>query len=85
MVEGLLPKDFTVYENGVRQKLTYFTSDPLGISAAVLIDVSMSDTALRKVQDGLQALQGAFTPPNLPAFEVQMFGSISLWGGAISN
>ena len=61
MVEGLLPKDFTVYENGVRQKLTYFTSDPLAISAAVLIDVSMSDTALRKVQDGLQALQGAFS------------------------
>lgn len=61
MVEGLLPKDFTVYENGARQKLTYFTSDPLAISAAVLIDVSMPDTALRKVQDGLQALQGAFS------------------------
>src|SRR5438874_1223825 len=61
MVEGLLPKDFTVYENGARQKVTYFTSDPLAISAAVLIDVSMSDTALRKVQDGLQALQGAFS------------------------
>ena len=61
MVEGLLPKDFTVYENGVRQKLTYFTSDPLAISAAVLIDVGMSDTALRKVQSGLQALQGAFS------------------------
>jgi VWFA-related protein len=61
MVEGLLPKDFTVYENGVRQKLAYFTSDPLPISAAVLIDVSMSDTALRRVQEGLQALQGAFS------------------------
>lgn len=62
MVAGLLPKDFTVYENGVRQKLQYFTSDPLPISAAVLIDVSMSDTALRRVQAGLQALQGAFGP-----------------------
>jgi VWFA-related protein len=62
MVEGLLPKDFSVYEDGVRQKLTYFTSDPLPISAAVLIDVSMSDSALRRVQDGLQALQGAFSP-----------------------
>src|SRR5436305_2716508 len=61
MVEGLLPKDFTVYENGARQKLTYFTSDPLAISAAVLIDVGMSDTALRKVQSGIQALQGAFS------------------------
>lgn len=62
LVEGLLPKDFTVYENGARQKLTYFTSDPLPISAAVLIDVSMSDLALRQVQSGLQALQGAFSP-----------------------
>jgi VWFA-related protein len=61
MVAGLLPKDFTVYENGARQKLTFFTSDPLALSAAVLIDVSMSDTALRRVQDGLQALQGAFS------------------------
>ena len=61
MVPGLLPKDFSVYENGVRQKLTYFTSDPLPLSAAVLIDVSMSDTALRKVQAGLQAIQGAFS------------------------
>lgn len=61
MVEGLLPKDFSVYENGVRQKLTYFTSDPLAISAAVLIDVGMSDIALRKVQSGLQAIQGAFS------------------------
>jgi VWFA-related protein len=61
MVEGLLPKDFTVYENGARQKLAYFTSDPLPISAAVLIDVNMSDTALRRVQEGLQALQGAFS------------------------
>ncbi|PYY24242.1 MAG: hypothetical protein DMG62_04350 [Acidobacteria bacterium] len=61
MVEGLLPKDFTVYENGARQKVTYFTSDPLAISAAVLIDVGMADTSLRKVQSGVQALQGAFS------------------------
>jgi VWFA-related protein len=61
MVPGLLPKDFTVYENGTVQKLAYFTSDPLPISAAVLIDVSMPDTALRRVQEGLQALQGAFS------------------------
>jgi VWFA-related protein len=62
MVAGLLPRDFSVYENGARQRLTFFTSDPLAISAAVLIDVSMTDSALRKVQSGLQALQGAFSP-----------------------
>ena len=61
MVQGLLPKEFSVYENGVKQQLAFFTSDPLPLSTAVLIDVSMSDTALRKVQSGLEALQGAFS------------------------
>lgn len=62
MVAGLLPKDFKVYENGTLQKLQYFTSDPLPLSAAVLIDVAMSAGELRKVQEGLQALQAAFGP-----------------------
>ena len=31
------------------------------MSAAVLIDVGMADTSLRKVQSGVQALQGAFS------------------------
>src|SRR5690349_21284742 len=62
MVPGLLPKDFTVYENGVRQKLSFFTSDPLALSAAVLIDISMPATEMRRVQAGLQALQAAFSP-----------------------
>ena len=62
MVPGLLPKDFSVYENGVRQKLSFFTSDPLALSAAVLIDISMPATEMRRVQAGLQALQGAFSP-----------------------
>src|SRR5262249_29650153 len=29
--------------------------------------------------------QGAFFPPKLPASAAHRFGSISLWGGAISN
>ena len=46
MVEGLLPKDFTVYEDGTRQKLAYFTSDPLAISAAA-VDPRSDDPAHR--------------------------------------
>ncbi len=61
MVDGLLPRDFEVLENGVRQKLTYFTSDPFFISAAVIFDVGMSDDALRKVQRTFPALLGAFS------------------------
>lgn len=61
MVDGLLPQDFEVLENGVRQKLTYFTSDPFFISAAVIFDVGMSSEALRKVQQTFPALLAAFS------------------------
>ena len=61
MVDGLLPVDFQVFENGIRQKLTYFTSDPFFISAAVIFDLGMSDDALRKVQQTFPALLGAFS------------------------
>lgn len=61
MVDGLLPADFQVFENGQRQKLTYFTSDPFFISAAVIFDLGMSEDALRKVQQTFPALLGAFS------------------------
>jgi VWFA-related protein len=62
MVNGLLPRDFTVLENGQRQQLKFFTSDPFSLSAAVIIDLGMPDEGVRKVQETLSALQGAFTP-----------------------
>jgi VWFA-related protein len=61
LVGGLLPKDFSVLENGQRQKLTFFTSDPFALSAAVIFDTGMADVGLKKVQDTLSALQGAFS------------------------
>lgn len=60
IVEGLLPKNFTVYEDGEPQKLTFFTSDPFPLSAAVVVDLSMSDKDVKKVQQTLPALTGAF-------------------------
>jgi len=62
MVNGLLPKDFTVMENGQKQQLKFFTSDPFALSAAVIIDLGMPDEGVRKVQQTLSAMQGAFTP-----------------------
>jgi VWFA-related protein len=61
LVGGLRSTDFSVLENGVKQKLTFFTSDPFALSAAVVIDTGMPDVGLKKVQDTLSALQGAFT------------------------
>ncbi|HYL13533.1 MAG TPA: VWA domain-containing protein [Terriglobales bacterium] len=61
LVDGLLPRDFSVYEDGVKQKLTYFTSDPFFLSAAVIFDLGMSDASVQKVNQTFTALQGAFS------------------------
>jgi len=61
LVGGLLPKDFSVLENGKQQPLKWFTSDPFALSAAVIFDTGMPDVGLKKVQETLSALQGAFS------------------------
>lgn len=61
-VDGLLPKDFTVRENGKPQTLTYFTSDPFELSVALVIDTGMADVALQKIDQTYSALAGAFSP-----------------------
>jgi VWFA-related protein len=62
MVEGLLPTDFTVLENGVQQKLSFFTSDPFALSVAIVLDLGMSDSTVQKVNQTFPALMGAFAP-----------------------
>jgi VWFA-related protein len=61
LVGGLLPKDFSVMENGQKQTLKFFTSDPFALSAAVIFDLGMPDVGFRKVQETLSSLQGAFS------------------------
>jgi VWFA-related protein len=61
-VDGLLPKDFVVKENGKPQNLTYFTSDPFELSVAIVLDIGMADVALQKVNQTYSALVGAFSP-----------------------
>ncbi len=60
LVEGLSRQDFRVLENNVEQGMTFFTSDPFPLSAAVVIDLGISDTEFRRVRDTLPALVGAF-------------------------
>ncbi|GAC1433518.1 MAG: hypothetical protein NVS1B11_16220 [Terriglobales bacterium] len=59
---GLLPKDFSIYEEGKKQTLNFFTSDPFALSAAVILDLGMPDIAVQKVNQTFTALQGAFSP-----------------------
>lgn len=61
-VDGLLPKDFTVLENGKKQTLTYFTSDPFQLSVAILLDTGMADVTFQKINQTYSALVGAFSP-----------------------
>ncbi len=61
-VYDLLSKDFTVMENGKKQTLTYFTSDPFQLSVAIVIDNGMPDVAFQKINQTYSALMGAFSP-----------------------
>ncbi len=62
LVEGILPKDVSVYEDGKKQEMNFFTSDPFSLSAVVIIDNGIPDVALQKVNKTFGALQGAFSP-----------------------
>ena len=43
-VSGLEKDDFTVYDDGVRQEVTYFSNDRVPVSLGILLDVSGSMT-----------------------------------------
>jgi VWFA-related protein len=61
MVSGLLYKDFSVYEDGKKQTMNFFTSDPIVLSTAVVIDLGMPDLSLQKVNQTFPALVSAFS------------------------
>jgi VWFA-related protein len=62
MVDGLLPSDFSVMENGTKQKLSFFSADPFALSVAIVLDLGMPDTAVQKVNQTFPSLVGAFAP-----------------------
>jgi VWFA-related protein len=61
LMNGLLAKDFNVLENGKKQKLNFFTSDPFALSAAVIIDLGMKDVDVQRVNHTFPALEGVFS------------------------
>src|SRR5579864_8160455 len=61
IVNGLTAKDFSVLENGKKQTLNFFTSDPFALSAAVVLDLGMKDVDLQKANHTFPALEGAFS------------------------
>lgn len=62
LVAGLTWRDFKVFENGRREPLRLFTVDPFPLSIAFVIDQSLTRDVMAKVNDSLDAIQGALTP-----------------------
>jgi VWFA-related protein len=83
LIGGLLSKDFTVKENGKKQTLNFFTSDPFALSAAIIFDLGMKDVDVQKVNHTFPALEGVFSPFD----EISIYsysnvvGEISSWTG----
>ncbi len=61
LVNGIQYTDVSVFEDGKKQNLNFFTSDPFALSTAVVFDLSMSDAAVQKANQTFSALQGAFS------------------------
>ncbi len=62
LVPGLTWRDVRVYENGLRQQMRFFSTDPLPLSVALVIDQSVTQDTMEKINNSLSALQGAFSP-----------------------
>ncbi len=61
-VAGLTWRDFKIYENNQRQRMVFFGVDAVPLSVALVIDQSLPRDTMKKVNESLAAIQGAFTP-----------------------
>jgi VWFA-related protein len=62
LVAGLTYRDFKIYENDAREVISFFTTDSFPLSVAFVIDQSLTSDVMAKVNNSLNAIQGALTP-----------------------
>jgi VWFA-related protein len=62
LVAGLTWRDFKVYENNTRENIKFWSVDAAPLSIAFVIDQSVTSDVMAKVNDSLNAIQGALTP-----------------------
>ncbi len=62
LVGGLTWRDFEVYEDNRRMRLNFFSTDAVPISAALVIDQSLTSDTMNKVNQALKAISSGFTP-----------------------
>ncbi|MDR3745084.1 MAG: VWA domain-containing protein [Acidobacteriaceae bacterium] len=61
LVAGLTAREIQVYENGLLQHITRFTTDAFPLSVAIIVDQTLNQHDMDRVNAALGALQGAFT------------------------
>jgi VWFA-related protein len=61
LVSGLTAGDFAVYEDGLPQKLKFFSSDTVPLSAAIVVETDLPASTMKKVNETLPALVEAFS------------------------
>jgi VWFA-related protein len=61
LVAGLTAREIQVYENGLLQHITRFTTDAFPLSVAIIVDQTLNSHDMDRVNAALGALQGAFT------------------------
>jgi len=62
LVPGLIKDDFTVTEDGRTQFVSYFSTDPLALSAAIVIDDGMGGIALKRLVPIIKSITSGFSP-----------------------
>jgi VWFA-related protein len=62
LVAGLTQRDFKVYENESREMIALFAVSPFPLSIAFVIDQSLPSPVMAKVNDSMDAIQGALAP-----------------------
>ena len=70
MVPAIDWRKFRVFEDGVRQHISYFTTDPVALSVAFVVDQSLPADVMNRVNESLSAVHGAFAPSD----SVAVFG-----------
>ena len=61
-VPGLSWRDVRVYENGLRQHIAFWSPDPFPLSVAFVVDQTVTQDTMDKINTALSAFQGAFAP-----------------------
>jgi VWFA-related protein len=61
LVTGLTKDDFVVTEDNKPQAISYFSIDPIPLSAAIIIDDGMGGIALKRVVSTMQSMTAGFS------------------------